>query len=217
MRGRLTLAALFVAAALAIGGFKSYSRGESATQNSSSGAAPNANVPTDRVSLSPAEVQVAAAAGFLPSDTRSILKIDRALRHGEFVWNDREVPAGPVVVAVDLRSQMISVFRAGHEIGSAVILYGAEGHESPLGTYPVRSKARMHRSITYDDAPMPFTLWLTDDGVAIHGSDIRWGVATHGCIGIPPKFAEHLFGAVHVGDPVTIIRSPDPRSSIGTT
>ena len=52
---------------------------------------------------------------------------------------------------------------------------------------------------------MPFTLRLTEDGVAIHGSDVRWGRATHGCVGVPLQFAEKLFGEVNKGDQVLII------------
>jgi lipoprotein-anchoring transpeptidase ErfK/SrfK len=51
---------------------------------------------------------------------------------------------------------------------------------------------------------MPYTLRLTNDGVSVHGSDVRWGTATHGCIGLPNEFARKLFDAVQVGQPVDI-------------
>ena len=71
--------------------------------------------------------------------------------------------------------------------------------------FPVLAKMRDHKSITYDNAPMPYTLRLTDDGVSIHGSDVRWGRATHGCIGVPLEFAHKLFDQVAKGDQVTIV------------
>ncbi len=40
---------------------------------------------------------------------------------------------------------------------------------------------------------MPYMLRLTNDGVAIHGSNVRQGYATHGCIGVPTDFAKLLF------------------------
>lgn len=128
------------------------------------------------------------------------------MQYGDFVWNDNGVPEGPMSVRVDLRTQLLSVFRAGHEIGTAVVLYGADSKETPLGLFPILWKGKNHRSNLYD-APMPFTLRLTGDGVAIHGSEVRWGAATHGCIGVPTKFAQHLFDEVGVGDPVIILRS----------
>jgi lipoprotein-anchoring transpeptidase ErfK/SrfK len=51
---------------------------------------------------------------------------------------------------------------------------------------------------------MPYTLRLTDDGVSIHASSVRWGAATHGCIGVPLPFAERLFNAVRIGDEVVV-------------
>lgn len=150
------------------------------------------------------------AAGFPPA-LSSILKIRSPMQYGDFLWNDRNVPPGEVRIRVDLRTQMISVFRGGHEIGTAVVLYGADGKETPLGSFPVLWKGKDHRSSLYD-APMPYTLRLTGDGVAIHGSDVRWGAATHGCVGIPRGFAARLFEQARLGDIVTIVRT-SPASS----
>jgi lipoprotein-anchoring transpeptidase ErfK/SrfK len=52
---------------------------------------------------------------------------------------------------------------------------------------------------------MPYMLRLTEDGVAIHGSNVREGWATHGCIGVPLDFAKLLFAAASKGDPVVIL------------
>jgi hypothetical protein len=216
MRARLTAALVLAAAALPDAAYGLRERSHPASPPVLAEAAAPAGASRDRVLLRPADVEAAAAAGLLPGDARSLLRVDRALRYGEFVWRERGVPAGPVTVIVDLRAQTMSVFRAGHEIASTVVLYGADGHDTPLGEHPVRGKVRDHHSQTYD-APMPFTLWLTDDGVAIHGSDVRRGRATHGCIGVPPAFAERLFEAVEVGDPVRIVESGDPRERAATT
>jgi hypothetical protein len=169
---------------------------------------PASLAPAGRALLPRADARAGAAAGLMPASARSILKINHAMRYGDFVWNERGVPPGPVSVYIDLRSQLISVYRGQHEIGSAIILYGTDGYRTPLGVYPIKSKDRDHWSRTYD-APMPFALRLTDDGVAIHGSDVRWGAATHGCIGVPLKFAERLFESINAGDRVTIVQSSD--------
>ena len=65
-------------------------------------------------------------------------------------------------------------------------------------------KAEHYHSRTYD-APMPFMLRLTQDGVAIHASNVRKGWATHGCIGVPEAFARHLFAEMQLGDVVFIV------------
>lgn len=159
----------------------------------------------DRIFLTKAQVFQARAQGAIDRDVHSILNVRKRMHYGDFVWNDRDVPTGQVWVRVDLESQLISVYRAGHEIGTAVILYGADEKETPDGVFPVIAKIKDHKSITYDNAPMPYTLRLTDDGVSIHGSDVRWGRATHGCIGVPIEFAQKLFGQVSKGDEVVII------------
>ncbi len=81
-------------------------------------------------------------------------------------------------------AQVVSIFRDGYEIGTAAIIYGADNMPTPLGVFPILQKDATHVSNLYD-APMPYMLRLTNDGVAIHASDVRYGNATHGCIGVP--------------------------------
>lgn len=136
---------------------------------------------------------------------KRVLKIDGPFRHGDFAWDENGAPAtGPVIITVDLRAQTLSVFRAGYEIGAAVILYGATDKPSPLGAFPIMAKHADYYSRTYDNAPMPFAQRLTNDGVFIHGSDVQWGRGTHGCIGVPKEFAQKLFGVTKLGDVVVI-------------
>jgi hypothetical protein len=140
----------------------------------------------------------------------SMLNTRSALRYGEYRWDDRDIPPGKPWVRVDLKEQIISVFRGAHEIGTAVILYGTDGKPTPLGTFPIKAKAVAYRSRTYD-ADMPYMLRLTDDGVAIHASAVRYGSATHGCIGVPEAFASRLFAEMKAGDPVSILAGTDDR------
>lgn len=162
-----------------------------------------------RTFLDDDQMRQAKAAGGFEQPPKSLLRVARSMEYGDFVWNDAGVPAGPVSIRVDLRTQLISIFRAGHEIGTAVVLYGVDAKETPIGRFPILWKGKDHRSTLYD-APMPYTLRLTGDGVAIHGSDVRWGAATHGCVGVPTEFAAKLFAAAKVGDPVTIVRTDKP-------
>ena len=135
---------------------------------------------------------------------RSILNITKPMRFGDFAWNEDGIPAGNVWVRIDLTRQLLSVFRGGHEIGSTVILYGADGKGTPTGSFTILEKDAHHYSRSYD-APMPYMLRLTKDGVAIHGSNVREGWATHGCIGVPLDFARLLFDAAKKGDPVIVL------------
>lgn len=161
--------------------------------------APKAPAPVERRSDQPMEIDPAALR------VKRVLKIDGPFRHGDYAWDENGAPAtGPIIITVDLRAQTLSVFRAGYEIGAAVILYGATDKPSPKGAFPISQKIADYYSRTYDNAPMPYAQRLTSDGVFIHGSDVQWGRATHGCIGVPKPFAQKLFGVTKVGDMVVI-------------
>jgi hypothetical protein len=166
-----------------------------------------------RIALSPAQVREAFAAGLIDHPLKTILNVPSRMEYGQFIWNEAGVPAGRAWIRVDLHAQVMSVFRSGHEIGTAVILYGADGLPTPTGKFPILAKLKDHRSITYDNAPMPYTLRLTRDGVSIHGSNVRWGFATHGCIGVPKAFAAKVFDAVNVGDEVLVVPGKPRRKT----
>jgi len=163
-----------------------------------------------RIVLTAGQLREARAEGLIDGPIKSLLDVREPMEYGQFRWDERGVPPGRAWARVDLNTQLISVFRAGHEIGTAVVLYGADGLPTPTGKFPIRAKTRNHRSRTYDNAPMPYSLWLTSDGVAIHGSNVRWGFATHGCVGVPTAFAAKLFSVLKVGDEVQIV-SGKPR------
>ena len=170
--------------------------------------------PTIKVDQSPRfELGAASAAmgvqkNLLPEGVKTLLKVPRTLEHGDYVWNDEGVGPGKLAVFVDMRRQMISVFRGGHEIGTAVIVYGGDGYESPIGRFPILRMYRDYHSRSYD-APMPYSMFVTTDGVALHGSPMAADRATHGCIGLPVSFARLLFEQADNGDVVEIVRS-DP-------
>lgn len=163
-------------------------------------AIPTAQPP--RIMLS--EAPLARLSGIAPGEVRSILRVRGPLRYGDFVWNEEGAGPGRAWVRVDRAAQTISVFRGKHEIGTAVILYGADEKPTPSGRFAVLEKRKVHRSSLYD-ADMPYTLRLTHDGIAIHASTVAQGAATHGCIGLPPDFARRVFEHVQVGDEVRVV------------
>jgi hypothetical protein len=150
----------------------------------------------------------AASAGIpRPASSRfvvkSILKIDEPIKFGQFFWDESTASTGPIVMTVDLQARTLSVFRDGHEIGATAILKGYGRKPTPTGVFPITEKDADHVSNIYD-APMPYMLRLTADGITIHGSKVERGYATNGCIGVPEAFAKRLFGAANLGDNVII-------------
>ncbi|WP_370189831.1 L,D-transpeptidase family protein [Qipengyuania sp.] len=136
---------------------------------------------------------------------RRILPIDGPIKYGEWHWNDEDVPDGPLLVTVDLEARVISIFRGGYEIGAAAVMLGTDEHPTPTGVFPILWKQRHNVSEKYGDAPMPWSMFLTNDGVAIHGgSEVQNGYASHGCIGVPDDIAKRLFAIAKQGDKVVI-------------
>ena len=142
-----------------------------------------------------------------PFVIKSILPIEGSIRYGDWFWDESAAPrTGKLVITVDLEARVISAFRDGHEIGTAVVLVGTQAHPTPLGSFPILTKEKDNVSEKYNNAPMPHTLRLTWDGIAIHGSPVMNGYASHGCIGVPDEFAAKLFAAASRGDKVIITR-----------
>ncbi len=140
-----------------------------------------------------------------PFVIKRVLPIEGPIRYGEWHWDDEGVPDGPLVITVDLHARVISVFRNGYEIGAAAALLGTEQHPTPTGVFPILTKERHNVSEKYNNAPMPWTLRLTWDGIAIHGgSEVQLGYASHGCIGVPDEFVSRLYDIARVGDVVII-------------
>ena len=181
------------------------------------------NPPAARIELPPAEpaerIEVAAPAPTPspePFVIKSILPIEGAIRYGEWHWDESAAPAaGPLTITIDLEARVLSVFRDGHEIGAAAVLLGTDDHPTPLGVFPILAKERHNVSEKYDNAPMPWTMRLTNDGVAIHGgAAVERGWASHGCIGTPNEFVSKLFAIARVGDRVIITRGQ--TAEVGT-
>ncbi|KMS54250.1 hypothetical protein V474_21160 [Novosphingobium barchaimii LL02] len=141
-----------------------------------------------------------------PFVIKRILPISGAIKYGEWHWDDKNVPAGPIVVTVDLDARVLSVFRSGYEIGATAVLLGTEDKPTPLGVFPITQKDKDHVSNIYTGAPMPYMQRLTNDGITLHGSDVALGYASHGCVGMPNDFAAKLFSTTKVGDKVYITR-----------
>lgn len=173
-------------------------------------AAPEAARTTLLPGPDPELVASPAALPAAPKDERFVIKrilpITGPIKYGEWHWDEAGVPDGPMVITVDLDARVLSVFKGGFEIGATAVLLGSSEKPTPTGIYPVKWKKADHYSSIYDRAPMPYTMNLTEDGIAIHGTKVEKGYASHGCIGVPTPFAKKLFGVAPIGTKVYVTR-----------
>ena len=151
----------------------------------------------------------AASAAARPANDPKLPVVLRAatLQPGEYAWESRSASTGPLFVVISLTSQRAMVYRDGVLIGASTISTGSKDRETPTGVFPILEKQLVHRSSTYDNAPMPYMQRLTSKGVALHAGNLPGYAASHGCIRLPTGFAKLLYEATRVGTPVMITDS----------
>jgi hypothetical protein len=122
---------------------------------------------------------------------------------GQYVWAGT-VPAGDTRVVIDRLTQMAYVYRADQLVGAAHVSTAKQGHITPLGEWSILEKRPFYRSKKYDNAPMPWMERIDEYGIALHGGGIPGYPESHGCIHLPMKFAEKLYGLTKIGTKVII-------------
>jgi hypothetical protein len=156
---------------------------------------------------------VAASAAANPVTHQKLTVIERAARlsPGQFVWEPEAASTGPLFLVIDLTRQRALLYRGGVPIAASTLSSGTKGRETPTGVFTVLQKEVMHRSGTYDDAPMPYMQRLTAKGVAMHAGNLPGYPASHGCIRLPKAFAKLLYGVTELGTPVMITDDEQAR------
>jgi len=107
--------------------------------------------------------------------------------------------SGAVLITVDKATQQMSVAVDGALRWTWPVSTGQAKYDTPNGAYTTFRMERHHFSREWDDAPMPYSIFFTKAGHAIHGSYAtrRLGrPASHGCVRLAPKNAEQLFALV---------------------
>ena len=148
--------------------------------------------------------QPSLAQGDKTSSTIDLAAAAQGLAPGQWVLAPQIAPEGPVVVLVDLSSQLAFIYRNGVNIGVSTVSTGKPGHETPTGVFQILQKDADHRSSTYNNAPMFYQERLTWDGVALHAGGLPGYPESHGCVHLPIEFARELFDITLMGGTVVV-------------
>jgi hypothetical protein len=100
-----------------------------------------------------------------------------------------------VDIRIDLDRQTMTVAKNGQTAAVWKISSGRSGFETPSGSYSVYRMERDHYSDEYEQAPMPYALFFSPRGLAIHGTYER-GLGrprSHGCVRLSVDNARQLF------------------------
>lgn len=100
-----------------------------------------------------------------------------------------------VRITIDLSNQRLTAVRGGGETVVWKISSGRPGYETPTGRYSVMRMEADHLSDEYDQAPMPYAIFFSPRGLAIHGSFERGlgSPRSHGCVRLSVGNAQKLF------------------------
>jgi lipoprotein-anchoring transpeptidase ErfK/SrfK len=106
---------------------------------------------------------------------------------------------GRVTIEINKSTQTMTVYVDGEKRYTWKVSTGRRGYATPSGSFRVLVMKEMHYSRKYDNAPMPFSIFFTSNGHAIHATNaIRHlgRVASHGCVRLSPRNAKTLYELV---------------------
>ena len=126
------------------------------------------------------------------------------LKPGQYLWAASIPSAGETKVIIDRLTQMAYVYKGDSLIGVSTVSTAKQGHITPLGQWKILEKRPFYRSKKYDNAPMPWMERIDEYGIALHGGGTPGYPESHGCIHLPMKFAQKLYGLTKLGTEVVI-------------
>jgi lipoprotein-anchoring transpeptidase ErfK/SrfK len=117
-------------------------------------------------------------------------------------------------IRVNVDEQALAALENGEPVYTFDIVSGKPDKETLVGTFKIFRKHEKYTSKTYG-SEMPYTMFFTDDGKAIHGTNMATlrsylhtylteSVGSQGCIGLTDDNAKLLFDWAPVGTPVVV-------------
>lgn len=104
-----------------------------------------------------------------------------------------------LLIEIDKSSQQMTVSRDGRELHVWPVSTGISRYDTPSGQYTPFRMEKDHFSREWDDAPMPNSIFFTQKGHAIHGTDHVRAIgrpASHGCVRLSRANATVLWDLV---------------------
>jgi hypothetical protein len=115
------------------------------------------------------------------------------------VWFLALPAAASVLIEIDKSAQRMTVTQDGARLYTWPVSTGQRGYDTPSGDYKPFRMEKTHFSREWDDAPMPHSIFFTQRGHAIHGTEHTRSIgrpASHGCVRLEPQNASVLFNLV---------------------
>jgi len=104
-----------------------------------------------------------------------------------------------LLIEIDKSAQQMTVTLNGERLYTWPVSTGNEEYDTPSGTFTPFRMEIDHRSDEWDNAPMPYSIFFTDTGVAVHGTYEGRSLGravSHGCVRLSVKNAATLWKLV---------------------
>jgi hypothetical protein len=102
-------------------------------------------------------------------------------------------------IKIDKTSQRMTVALNGRQLYTWPVATGGRGYDTPSGTFKPFRMEIDHTSDEWDDAPMPYSIFFTRTGNAVHGTYEQRSLGravSHGCVRLSVKNAATLWKLV---------------------
>ena len=119
------------------------------------------------------------------------------------VFGEEKAEQGLKVIYVVTDDQKLYAWEGNKLVYEFDVVTGRPGKETVPGVFSIFRKHEDYTSKTYG-SPMPYTMFFTQDGKAIHGTEwatlrsyvhayITESVGSHGCVGLTREDAKSMF------------------------
>jgi hypothetical protein len=104
-----------------------------------------------------------------------------------------------LLIKIDKSGQRMTVTLNGSQLYDWPVATGGRGYDTPSGTFKPFRMEIDHTSDEWDDAPMPYSIFFTKTGNAMHGTYEQRSLGhavSHGCVRLSVKNAATLWKLV---------------------
>src|ERR1019366_1292510 len=104
-----------------------------------------------------------------------------------------------LLIEVDKSTQRMTVTVNGEQLYAWPVTTGGRGYDTPSGSFKPFRMEIDHYSEEWDNAPMPYSIFFTKTGNAIHGTYEQRNLGravSHGCVRLSVKNAATLWALV---------------------
>ncbi len=128
-----------------------------------------------------------------------------------YVQSGYLLPTSAKFILVDISDQWLYAYQDEQLVFTAPVSTGMDGFNTPIGIFSIFWKYPVQTmySATYVVPDVPHVMYITQSGVALHGTywHSQFGTGarlSHGCINLPLDAAEWLYNWAPLGMPVQV-------------